>query len=111
MFEVQFTDRATGQLVKKHITNHKLARELAQEMASRSGRRVVIRRLPRKRWDIYAIAVCDGQAFHCHRSIDSPTAREVIRLTHPQLDRVALVLWPSGIESSEVIRLCSELAT
>ena len=109
LFELEYTDRTSGERVLKRIADFRLARELAKELAQASGRRAIIHRRRVRRptrvtytWSVTLVNAETGSIRKVWRGLSK---REVLlrwarwreRKTHS-----TLVAWPEWMPPLKV---------
>ena len=98
IFELEYTDHESGELVYRDVAELGIAQQLAKELAKASGRRAVIRRKrnPQSTF-LWSVHLADAQTGELECVWSGLTKREVLmrwRLWKEQQTDCALIAWP-----------------
>lgn len=59
VFEIEYVDIGSGEVVTKTVAEMRFAQELAKELAMATGRRAIIRRKEPDRWSVIYVDLVD----------------------------------------------------
>lgn len=103
VFEIEYVDRTSGEVVTKTVPEWKLAQSLARELAMANGRRAIIRRKEVDRWLVIYVDLVDNRFV----KIDGALSKREAVLTWKRWDArtsdAALLLWPAWAELPKTI--------
>lgn len=97
IFEVEYIDRATGEVVRTRVREHGLARRMARELAKASGRRAIIRRVCPESSALWSVHLADARTGDIECVWNGLTKREVLlrwKLWSERQTQCVLVAWP-----------------
>ena len=97
MFEVEYTDAVTGQRVVKEVAGAELARQTAKSLAKSSGRRVIVRKAPKRPWRAYCADLETGNVvpLGVRLSMEEATEAFVLCNSAARMKNSVLVFWPT----------------
>lgn len=97
VFEIEYVDRATGEIVTRTVGEMRLAQKLARELAVAHGRRAVIRRKAAGRtWTVLAVVPETEDVFVVERGISKRAASLAWRRWRFDREGAVLLLWPES---------------
>lgn len=102
VFEIEYVDRQSGEVVTKTVTELKLAQSIARELAMANGRRAIIRRRSTDRWAVVYVDLVDGRVVRLEGSLSKHEAVLTWKRWDARTEQSALVLWPAWAEGPEI---------
>lgn len=66
VYEIEYVDCKTGDVVTKSVAKRKLAKTLSSELAMAQGKRAIIRRREGDRWTVIFVDLADGHFVKLH---------------------------------------------
>ena len=97
VFEIEYIDRETGDIVTKTVSEMRLAQKLAKELAVAHGRRASITRKAREKteWSLYFADLETGEVFPSERPLTKSDAMAEWYEWKARRERTVCVPWPS----------------
>lgn len=96
-YEIEYTDATTGQRVVKEVAGGELARKTAKALARSSGKRVLVRKAPKRPWVVYHADLEKGEVARLKGRLSMMEAVEAFEFCNrmARKDQAVLVFWPA----------------
>lgn len=98
VFEIEYIDRLSGEVVTKTVPEMRLAMDLARELAMATGRRAIIRKKEADRWSVIYVDLIDRRIIKLDGSVSKREAMLTWKRWNPRSQSAALLLWPEWAE-------------
>jgi len=96
VFEIEYTDRHSGERVTVEVQGTGAARELARELAMASGHRAVIRRKPKRQWRVLVADLETGEITTIEQRLTVREAAKMFRSWNGRArsEHAVCLYWP-----------------
>ncbi len=95
LFSIEY--RVGGEVVRKRVKGHKMARSIARSLAKSSGNRVIVRRVRSENegWQIYLVDVAGGVTHLLAKDMEKVVASQFFMSWKARKNQAVVVMWPS----------------